>query len=309
MSEIDIKEKTDESEAPAEKTRRPRDRENRKNRAKILKSRALLVFYSIVIVGAVAAVLLVAMFTFFKINTVNIEGSSLYTNEEILKAAGIKLGDGLLFADTKAAERRLEKELLYVEDVSLNKRIPSTLNIKITQAVPTYSVEYNGKYIYVSKGGKILEISSKVMSGSVVVKGGAVLESEGLLSFADEKVNSAFNELIKAINETGTAGIDYIDISNIFNITAEYDGRVTLKFGSSQDLEYKMKFAVNIINSENGIAADERGELDLSLARDTNKAYFSPEIYSNNEGCGSGGVTEISPGEEITSRGEDIPEP
>ena len=36
MSEIEIKEKTDESEAPAEKTRRPRDRENRKNRAKKL---------------------------------------------------------------------------------------------------------------------------------------------------------------------------------------------------------------------------------------------------------------------------------
>lgn len=300
-----IKEDDSEEKTKKEKSNRELRREKAMLKAKI-KSRAKLIFYTLLIVGVVVAAVIFSIFTFFKVNKVNIQGSNIYTSEEIMETAGINIGDSLVFLDLKNAEKRLESELLYVEDVSLNRSIPYTLNIKITQAVPTYSVEYRGKYIYVSSKGKILEISSNVMAGTMKVSGGEVSEKDGILSFSDEKVNSAFNELIAAIEETGTAGIDYIDISNVFEITAEYDGRVRMKFGTSQDLTYKMKFAINIINNENGIAPDESGILDLSLARETNKSYFTPDIYSNG---GEGTISEFTPSEEITTRGEDIPEP
>ena len=275
---------------------------------KTIKNRALLIFYGLLIVSVIVVAVLFSVYTFFKIDKVNIEGSTLYTEEEILSAAGIKKGDSLVFADTKGAEINIERKLLYVEDVSLNKSIPSSLNIKVTQAVPTYSVEFKGKYIYISAKGKILEISSSAMAGAMVINGGEITEKDGYLSFADEKVSETFESLINAISETGTAGIGYIDISNVFDIKAEYDHRVILEFGTMQDLDYKMKFAVNIINNENGIGQDERGVLDLSLARDTNKSYFTPEIYAGNGESGEGTVTEFTPKEEITSRGEDIPD-
>ena len=275
---------------------------------KTIRSRAMLIFYGLLIVGVIAAAVLFSVFTFFKVDKVNIEGSTLYTEEEILSAAGINIGDSLVFTDTKSAENNIESKLLYVEDVSLNKSIPSSLSIKITQAVPTYSVEFKGKHIYVSAKGKILEINSQAMAGAMVINGGEVAEKDGYLSFADEKVNEAFDSLINAISETGTAGIGYIDISNVFDIKAKYDGRVTLEFGTMQDLDYKMKFAVNIINNENGIGPDERGILDLSLARDTNKSYFTPEIYTDSGETEEGTVSEFTPSDEITSRGEDIPD-
>lgn len=310
VREKEIKEQeTEKASGNAEAHVTESGREKRKRKAQLMKtvkSRALLILYTLVIAAVLVTAVIFSIYTFFKVNNVVIEGTNYYTNEEIMEVAGIKIGDSLLFADTQTAERKLEEELLYIENVSLNKKIPSTLSIKITQAVPIYSVSYHGKYLYVSAEGKILEVSSQVMAGSMVVEGGEVLESNGILSFKDEKVNDAFIVLTRAIKETGTAGIDYIDISNIFNINARYDGRVNLKFGSAQDLGYKMKFAVNIINSENGIGETERGTLDLSLARETNKSYFSPEIYSQNEG---GGTIELSPSDEITSRGEDIPEP
>ena len=301
-------ENTEESESVEKTNTEENQPKSLKSVLKTIRNRALLIFYALLIIGVLVVAILFSIFTFFKVDKVNIEGSTIYTNEEILSASGIKVGDSLVFADTKGAEISIERKLLYVEDVSLNKSIPSSLNIKVTQAVPTYSVEFRGKYIYVSAKGKILEINSQAMAGAMIINGGEITENEGYLSFADEKVNEAFNSLINAISETGTAGIDYIDISNVFDIKAKYDDRVTLEFGTMQDLDYKMKFAVNIINNENGIGPEERGILDLSLARDTNKSYFTPEIYTDNGNTEEGTVSEFTPGDEVAFRGEDIPD-
>ena len=62
---------------------------------KTIKSRALLIFYGLLIVSVLVVAVLFSVYTFFKIDKVNIEGSNLYTEEEILAVAGIKKGDSL----------------------------------------------------------------------------------------------------------------------------------------------------------------------------------------------------------------------
>ena len=128
-----------ENEAADSKDRKANEQENHRRSGaslkKMIKNRALLIFYGLVVIGALVGGIIFCIFNFFKINTVNIEGTGLYSDEEILEAAGINTGDSLVFADLKGAEERLESKLLYIEDVSLNRRIPSTLNITIITAI------------------------------------------------------------------------------------------------------------------------------------------------------------------------------
>ena len=78
-----IKEDDSDEKTEKEKSNRELRREKAMLKAKI-KSRAKLIFYTLLIVGVVVAAVIFSIFTFFKVNKVNIQGSNIYTSEEIM---------------------------------------------------------------------------------------------------------------------------------------------------------------------------------------------------------------------------------
>ena len=59
-------------------------------------------------------------------------------------------------------------------------------------------------------------------------------------------------QVVQAAEETGFAGIDYIDVSDPLCICLLYKGRAILEIGSELELAYKLTMASEILRSQLG---------------------------------------------------------
>ena len=71
------------------KTQRPRRQRGAEYRKRFL--------YTPLTVLLICAALFLGMSVFFKVSKITVEGSTLYTPEEVIEASGIELGENLFF--------------------------------------------------------------------------------------------------------------------------------------------------------------------------------------------------------------------
>ena len=97
---------------------------------------------------------------FFRVETVEVTGNQRYTQEEIVEASGIQTGDNLYALNKVRIDRRIRTRLPYVGELSINRSLPSTIRIAVTEweavaqvAVPTpeqvaaCKASYTGQYL------------------------------------------------------------------------------------------------------------------------------------------------------------------
>lgn len=211
---------------------------------------------------AAAILLIMCMFLFFNVSDIKIEGVTLYEDEQILVVGGVQTGQNLVRTNTDIVEQRLKNTLVYIDDVKVTKKFPSTLVISCTEAKKAADIEDKGSYYVVSTSGKILEVKNPDTTGDIpVVKGfelkskeqGSDLESE------DSFKADILKELLSDLDELGFENIDTIDITTRSDIKLMYDGRIEIKMGSSVDMEYKLTYLKYVI--DNSFTKDYEGTL------------------------------------------------
>lgn len=70
---------------------------------------------------------------FFRVETVTVTGNQRYTQEEIIAASGIQMGDNLYALNKVRIDRRIRTQLPYVGELSINRALPSTIQITVTE--------------------------------------------------------------------------------------------------------------------------------------------------------------------------------
>ena len=68
---------------------------------------------------------------FFRVETVMVTGSQRYTQEEIIAASGIQVGDNLYALNKVRIDRNIRTQLPYVGELSINRALPSTIVITV----------------------------------------------------------------------------------------------------------------------------------------------------------------------------------
>ena len=280
-------------------TPRPKEltRAQRKKRNRI---KYVLTFF--VVVG------IAAFFSFnvlFKTNEILVENAESvpYSESEIIEKSGLKLHGNIFTVRKKAAVKKLVDSLPYIENAEITYKIPAARVIKIEPAIPSYEVAVNGGYAIISEKGRVLEINPNQMSEIPLLKGLKVTDTEvgKYISFEKETTKQILEEVIKGINENNIPLIYGIDISNAANIKLNYDNRITIHIGLPEDVGYKLRTAMAIINDQ--LSPADKGDLDVSLSNGDRKAsYFTP-IYSNTVSADnrtSSSASSSAPGEEYT---------
>jgi cell division protein FtsQ len=257
----------------------PEKPEQAPRRNKKVRSRMMVILYIAIMVAIAVTSVLLVIFLFFKVSVIKVVGSTIYSDEEIIDNSGISIGSNMLFINGNNVSNSLYNNLPYVESSEIIKRWPATIEIDVHDASPKYSVEKDGKYVYVSEGKKILENSDTALSGSIVVTGAKTGEANLLISFEDVTTGNAFNDIADTISSKKITGLTKIDLTNAYDIKIIYDNRITLLMGGPTDLAYKLNFGVHII--EGSMTDTDAGTLNLSLARKDNKAYFTSEVESD----------------------------
>ncbi|MBQ9679552.1 MAG: FtsQ-type POTRA domain-containing protein [Ruminococcus sp.] len=255
--------------------------------------------------GAIVSVVLIvgvilSLTVLFKTQTYEVSGVTKYTEEAIIEASGISKGENIFLAPKSPAEKRIKQEFPYVEDVTVSFKIPDAIRISVVEAVEGYLVKMNSSdYLVISTKGRILEQTNKPDDYDLPIFIGPKLQSGSVgdyVSYEDESVLDMIEGITQTFADNGYQGITEIDATNSADISFTYDDRVKVKLGIPEDLDYKIRTAMTIINENLDKNGSAKGILDVSRCNSTKRSYFNEqEIHP----------TEVKPSEAATEASDD----
>lgn len=244
---------------PAEQNKKPPSRYARKLK------KVLLAFITIIVLVGISAAL--SFTVFFKIDEIEVEGHTRYSETDIIRASQIQTGDNLLLYNTSPAADNIKEAFSYIETVEINKQLFNKIIIHVTEATPTSIVESDGKYIVLSKSGKIVEIANK-KNYNVPTVMGAKLKNVKLcaqVQYKDKNLKKYLDKILAAIADNQLKDeIITVDISNTSEITLVKKNGFKVVIGNFENVDYKIKTAAYIM--KHNVKADAQGRLDVSLA-------------------------------------------
>lgn len=290
---------------------KPRAKNEGKEKKRRKRLSAYIVYY--VIFGILAAVILGVLSTtvLFNLSKYRITGDTVYSEQQVIDATGVSIGDNLILMDAGAVRERLIETLPYVDKVEVSRNIfTCALDIKLNPATAVANVSKNDVYYLVSENGRIMDAELKKPDKNCVVVTGFDPEyaaSGDFLSVTDEGSRNMLSKLLRAVktydeiddeNEYEaqqkydsvfalidlcktldiSSHIKTIDITSIYAIKLSYDNKLTLELGDMTDAKLKLTVAKNLIDK--GEFDGEKGTLILSQLSENAynmKVTFRPE--------------------------------
>lgn len=247
------------------------------NKKKIRRKRKLkrlltLSFLFIVIAGVSVALI---MTVFFKINTIQITGEKVYSDEEIIEKIKVDKGTNLFRVNQERINKKIPGELPYIKSVTIERQLPDTLIINVKSTKEIAAIENKSGFILLDETGKVLDKDSQMLREGVAVISGVSLKSavEGeIISLKTEELTESFIITLRSIKKSGLNLLTKINISKNGEIELEYDERIAIKLGSTTNIDKKIERAKAALDKENEINPYSEGVLDLKTEP---YAYFS----------------------------------
>lgn len=229
-------------------------------------------------IGIAVLVLLAIVFAptiFFQVSKINVTGDTRYTSEQLIKSTGVKQGDNMFFLDTKQIAADLKDEYPYLDTVKLRRKLPSTLQIEVSDRTAALSIEQNGKYLILDMSGKVLEKTKSAAKGTAKVTG-VPMKGLHVGDTVDEDKYGKAASVMKLLELTDQYGmkkhIKTIDVEKAYDVRVTYDKRYTILLGALEEsnLEHKIQFLKAILKEP---SLPESGVIDLT---DEKEARYRP---------------------------------
>ncbi len=236
-------------------------RKRRRRRSSVAKMALVVTVLLVVAVGTV-----LSLTVFFKIKSIDVYGESQYSSKEIIKVANVKLESNLVRLDSEHIAAKIEKELPYIEDVKIKKKLPTTLEFNVTAAKIAGYVESDKSYYIVSREGKILEKCADKPEKMAQIDG-ITLEKPVISEHIEQNNINYVKKIYEAFGEGMSSKITALSIGDRINLSFVYDNRVTVKLGSEADLSKKLKFVVLTLADNSKISDDDMGTIYAGNAK------------------------------------------
>lgn len=246
--------------------RKPHGAKNRRN-----------ILYGPLMFLLICAALVLGISVFFKVSKITVEGSSLYTPEEVVEASGIEEGDYLFFVNRFSAASRIYAKLPYVNEAKVNLALPSHVIITIAESSAMAYVNSGTAYWVLDQNCKLLTTAEEgALAGLIRVEGITPLAPEvSSVVEAGETDAAKVTYLAEILNQMLTRGIagevTMIDMSDVTNPAFTYDERFTVRLGRDENVEYKFSMLQSAVAQ---LTEQDTGTIDLSIDK---RAHFSPD--------------------------------
>lgn len=232
------------------------------------------------VIGAGILVAMIAFFSYYKVDSVEVRGTSHYTDEEVKKMvlrgplASNSVLAPLFYSTTKT------DDIIYVDAFKVTQLNRSTICISVKEKKIVGCIKYLDSYIYFDRNGIFVEgsqtrdetvpyfdgiqVNKIVMDEKLDIKGDTVLNTAVALSTIFQK-----NDMIP----------DHIQFDSSYSISLIY-GDITVQLGKDENLEEKMNRVIAIMLKIQG----KKGILHMeSVSTDTNTFEEEKEEQDNTE--------------------------
>lgn len=241
-----------------------RNRDNKKRKKKNKLRKILIYILLVLVVVSVGAVL--SLTAFFHITDITVSGNEKYATEEIIAQCPIDIGENLFLADTKSAKEKLEKNLPYIYNAQIKRKLPYTIEITITEAQSSYYISNKDKtYILLDNKLKVLETNAQKAQGIEISKASIKTCVPGeKIQFKDDTTGSCLIQIAQVIKDS-----NFNEITAIYSNSAEenyvvYDKRITFELGSCDNLENKIYQGLASCEKLDETNPNVTGNMDIS---------------------------------------------
>ncbi len=225
----------------------------------------------------VTAAVVMALILFFRIGTIRVEGVEHYSEQEILQASGLELGDNLYLMNKDRVSERVYSTLPYIRKVRIYRELPSTLVIEVQESpVAGILITPEGDWV-LNAEGKIMESrDGSTEYDNAVIDGVELLEpAVGKKAKTDEESSYRFDELLRLLQELEKKAlldqVQAIHLGESDMLTMEYAGRFTVCLPWGADYEYKLRSLESVISK---LEVNETGTIDM--LRSDGEVHFYP---------------------------------
>ena len=208
--------------------------------------------WTILILILIAIGIFLCTSSIFKIQEINISGNEQIMQEEI--QINNRIGRNIFLLSKGRIERDLKK-IPYVKKVTIKKRLPNKLEIKIEERQKAYMIQSENGYLYLDNQGYILEESSINIAKPILI--GTASQELVPGKRLEENDLKKLEDVIKIVENCKKIKI-YDIITNI-NISddEEYiiyieEKRKFIYIGDSSNLANKMLYIEDILEKEVG---------------------------------------------------------
>lgn len=229
------------------------------------------IFTLFLIVILVLFFLILAFENLFNIKTVTVTGISAavpYDSEDVSLFLDIKKDTNLITYDAKVAEKALLYEFPYINSVEIKKKLPTTLEINITENKGTMYLNLGRDIFILSSKGRVLEIVSDPFYDGIKR---TLLLTDGVkrcvcgedIVFDKAEKLEVLCEVTESLEKYSMIeNVTKINTSDKFNIKLTYDNRFEITFGTFEKADAKVKLLSEMLDSD--IWKDSTGQIDIS---------------------------------------------
>ena len=210
----------------------------------------------------------------YKVTTVYVEGSSHYSNEEIIDMVmGGVFSDNSLFLSLKYKNKSID-DVPFVSKMDVTVVDPNTIRIEVYEKALAGYIEYLEKYMYFDKDGIVVEASDVPTSGIPLVTGLSfdhVVLYEAL-PVEDTSVFESILTITQLVNKYNLS-IDRIFFGSDDTVTLYFDD-IRVALGEAVNLDEKIMKLQYMLPEIEGMAGVLRME---NYTDETKSVSFEPD--------------------------------
>lgn len=233
------------------------------------KKRIALVLFTIF---SVALFVGLSLTVFFPVKNVTSTGSKIYNGKQIVKLSGIKLGDNVLRLNKNDVLDKIQKELLFVDDIIIDRNLDGNIVIKVKDAKELFVYKCDDKYFSTDKNGRILKSYDELPDSVLHILCEAKLSEDKTRIIIDEPEKSEVINMVSTKIEDFALTVNYLDITNSYEIKMLFDNRLTVNFGDISYFEEKLAHFLKMTKEE--ALSNVSGTVNLSQYSPENPSAF-----------------------------------
>lgn len=247
----------------------------RKHKSKQRRSRGRFSkVYQLLSAILIVAAIIAGCIVFFKVQNISVSGNHRYTEEEIIAATGIQIEDNLYTMNKFDIRAKVLRELPYIQDMTIRRRLPDTILITVEESAPVAAISDGGQWWLMNGDGKLLEQTSS--AGEVMAVYGLVplVPSVGGHLAVDEAQSLPYQAMLSVVEQLEKYGllerIDSMDLTSDTVVTMKMDGgRFGVEVPLVCDFERKFRMWASALASDR-LTEEDQGMWDLTLEDSVN---------------------------------------
>lgn len=207
-------------------------------------------YYILAAIIIIIVLIVLSNTVLFNCASIEVEGNSRYTAEQIIAPSGLETGQNLLHIDSEDAEKRISAALTYIDMVEVGKIFPTKIKITVKEAEKWFLVSQDGVTAAVSRMGRIVELGSQSGLPTVVGFDAAELIPGATLTSNESGKTPLPLQILEKAEHYGISGITRIDMTDRFDIAIDCGNNITMQIGGIADIDSKLAVGAEVLRYE-----------------------------------------------------------